>query len=201
MAEDRDFVPYTDISELKKELEEMHGQKEISVKDLHDAVTKLTETMANMLGVFAASAEQLKLEEKEYESEKRKHDTIIAKLDKLIDQNKTIAEGMVAIVELVKEKFPKKDGQISKADEEEPAFARPELRQFMEQPEFNPAPQPAPRAMPAMPPVSSPSFAQQNFGLPPMEPAPMPDLDFPEEPFPAAQETKKKSLFSGMFKK
>ena len=201
MAEDHEFVPYKDISDLKRELEGIHGQKEISAKDLHDAVTKLTETMGNMLGVFAASAEQLKLEEKECESENRKHDTIISKLDKLIDQNKTIAEGMVAIVELVKEKFPQKEGQMFKADEEEPAFARPEPRPFMKQPEFKPVPQPAPRAMPAMPPVSSPSFAQQNFGLPPMEPTPMPDLDFPEEPFPVNEEPKKKSLFGGMFKK
>ena len=201
MAEDPEFAPYKDISDLKRELEVIKDRREVSTKDLHDAVRKLTDTMDNMLGVFAAAAEQLKLEDREYEAENRKHETIISKLDKLIDQNKIIAEGMVAIVELVKEKFPQKEGQMFKADEPEPVFARPEPRLFMKQPEFRTAQQPAPRAMPAMPPVSSPSFAQPDFGLPPMEPAPMPDLDFPEEPFSAADEPKKKSLFGGMFKK
>src|SRR3989344_2194158 len=133
MAEDHEFVPYKDISSLKRELEGINERKDISAKDLHEAVMNLTRTMDNMLCVFAASAEQLKLEEKEYEAENRKHETIIIKLDKLIDQNKTIAEGMVAIVELVKEKFPQKEGQMFKADEEKPAFFRPEPRQFMRQ--------------------------------------------------------------------
>ena len=205
MAEDYEFVPYKDISDLKRELEGIKDRKEISTKDLHDAVRKLTDTMSNMLGVFAAAAEQMKLEEKEYEAENRKHETIISKLEKLIDQNKIIAEGMVAIVELVKEKFPQKEGQMFKEDEEEQSFSRPEPkpepRPFMKQQEFRQVPQPAPRAMQAMPPVSSPSFAQQDFGLPPMEPVPMPDLDFPEEPFPPAEESTKKRLFGGMFKK
>ncbi len=202
MAEDYEFVPYKDISDLKRELEGIKDKKEISPRDLHDAVRKLTDTMGNMLGIFAAAAEQLKLEEKEYETENRKHDTIISRLDKLIDQNKTIAEGLVAIVELVKEKFPQKEKEESmfRADEEEPAFAPKPQPQTFRQPEFKPSTVQQ-NPMPAMPPVSSPSFARPDFGLPPMEPTPMPDLDFPEEPFPSAEESKKKSLFGGMFKK
>jgi hypothetical protein len=205
MAEDHEFVQYQDISDLKRELEGIQEKKEVSAKDLHEAVRKLTETMGNMLGVFAASAEQLKLEEKEYQSENREHEAIISKLDKIIDQNKTIAEGMVAIVELVKEKFPQKEKEESMFSPEgtAPAFAmpepKPEPRLFMKQ-EFKPAPQSAPGAMHTMQPMSSPSFAQQDFGLPPMEPAPMPDLDLPDEPFPG-EEPKKKRLFGGMFKK
>ena len=200
MGEDHEFIPYKDISDLKKELEGMQDKKEISSKDLHEAVRKLTGTMDNLLGVFAAAAEQLKLEDKEYDAESKKHETIISKLDKLIDQNKTIAEGMVAIVELVKEKFPQKEEPMFKPDEAEQVFAKPEPRPLMRQPEFKPA-QPAPRAMPAAPPVSSPSFASPDFGMPPMEPAPMPDMDFPEEPFATDEGPKKKSLFGGMFKK
>ena len=103
--EDYDLVPYKDISELKKELEGMKGKKELPTKDIYDAVQKLAQTMTDMLEVFGAAAEQMKIEEREYESEAKKHEVIISKLDKLIDQNKTIAEGMVAIVEMVKEKI------------------------------------------------------------------------------------------------
>src|SRR3989338_8079255 len=124
MADEYEFVPYKDISELKRELEGVKDKKDISGRDIHGAVTKLTDTMNDMLGIFAGAAEQLKLEESEYESENRKHDAIIAKLEKLIDQNKTIAEGMLAIVDLVKEKFPEneKGGEIFTKDEE-PSFA------------------------------------------------------------------------------
>ena len=103
--EDYGVVPYKDISELKKELEGMQDKRDVSPKELYDAVHKLANAMSDMLEVFGAAAEQLKLEEKEYELEAKKHEMIISKLDKLIDQNKTIAEGMVAIVEMVKEKF------------------------------------------------------------------------------------------------
>ena len=116
MDDDYGLVPYKDISELKKELEGMQDKKEISTKEMYDAVHKLANAMSDMLGVFGAAAEQLKLEEREYESESKKHETIISKLDKLIDQNKTIAEGMVAIVEMVKEKF-------GSAEKEESMFA------------------------------------------------------------------------------
>jgi len=211
MADEYEFVPYKDISELKRELEGVKDKKDISGRDIHGAVTKLTDTMNDMLGIFAGAAEQLKLEESEYESENRKHDAIIAKLEKLIDQNKTIAEGMLAIVDLVKEKFPEneKGGEIFTKDEE-PSFApepkaEEEPKQFVRQ-EWKQSPQ-APRpmlqmqtAMPQMPSLTFGApldeFASQ---LPPMEPAPMPDLDLPEEPFPM-EEPKKKGLF-GVFKK
>ncbi|MBI2659339.1 hypothetical protein HYX05_04555, partial [Candidatus Woesearchaeota archaeon] len=56
---------------------------------------KLTQTITDMLEVFGAATEQMKLDEREYESEAKKHEMIITKLDKLIEQNRTIAEGMV----------------------------------------------------------------------------------------------------------
>src|SRR3989344_7966366 len=99
------FVSYENISDLRKELENIQDKKDVSPKNLYEAVHKLSDTVSGMLEVFGAAAEQMKLEDKGYEAEARKHETIISKLDKLIDQNKTIAEGMVAIVELVKEKM------------------------------------------------------------------------------------------------
>lgn len=201
MAEEDDLVPYKDISDLKKELEGMKGRKDISVKELYDAVQKLAQTMTDILEVFGAAAEQMKLEEREYESEARKHEMIISKLDKLIDQNKTIAEGMVAIVEMVKEKI------VAPAKEREESMfkPRPEPRPFMKPPEWQPRPEPMmPRAQPMMAP---PQMAHQpmpppDFGMqmPPMQPMPLPDLDFPEESFGLEEEPKKKGLF-GLFKK
>src|SRR3989338_3895365 len=103
MAEE-EFIPYKDISELNKELQGM-GRKDISNKELHEAVQRLTQTISGMLEVFGAAAEQMKLEEREYEMEARKHEMIASKLDKVIEQNRTIAEAMVGIVDMVKERI------------------------------------------------------------------------------------------------
>lgn len=206
--EEDGFVPYKDISELKKEFDEMKGRKDIPAKELYDAIQKLAQTMADMLEVFGAAAEQMKLEEREYEAEARKHEMIISKLDKLIDQNKTIAEGMIAIVDMVKERLP-----APAKEKEEPLFKpAPEPRAFKPQPEWQPKPEPMmPRAPPLMAPpqMATPTMTATmpppDFGMqmPPMQPTPspeLPDLNFPEEPFPLEEEPKKKGLF-GMFKK
>ena len=206
MDEEDYLVPYKDITELKKELEEIQGKKDISIKDIHEAVVKLAHALTDMLEVFGAATEQMQFEEKEYESNTRKHEMIIAKLDKLIDQNKTIAEAMVGVVEVVKEKL----GAVK--EREESFFKpKPEPKPFMRpQTEWQPKPeQMMPRAQPMMqqmePPMPSPipmpSFGMQQ--MPPMQPEPspeLPDFDFPEEPSGLEEEPKKKGLF-GMFKK
>lgn len=211
MAEE-DLVSYKDISELKKELEGMKGKKDVSVKELYDAVQRLAQTMTDMLEVFGAAAEQMQLEEQSNESIAKKHEMIVSKLDKLIDQNKTIAEGMVAIVDMVKEKIiaPAKEREtpMFKPQKEEPLFKpMPEPRPFMKPTEWQPRPEPVQRTQPLMmaPPqmVSSmpnpmppPDFGMQ---MPPMQPTPSADLDFPELDL-GEEEPKKKGLF-GMFKK
>ena len=219
MAEE-DFIQYKDISELKKELEGMKGKKDISAKELSESVQKLAQTMADMLEVFGAAAEQMQLEEKEHESDARKHEMIISKLDKLIDQNKTIAEGMVAIVEMVKEKIvapaKEKEESMFMQPKEQSLFKPAQPRPFMRpQQEWQPRPEPIQRtqpmmappqmAAPAMPPPMASPMPSPDFGMqtPPMGPMPspeMPDLDFPEESFGLEEEPKKKGIF-GMFKK
>lgn len=210
MAED-DVVQYKDISELRKEFDVMKGKKDIPAKELYEAVQKLTQTVTGMLNIFSAATEQMKLEEREYESDARKHEMIISKLDKLIDQNKTIAEGMVAVVEMVKEKIvaPAREQQQMFTPKEESLFKPTPPRAFMRQQEWQPKPEPIQRAQPMMAPpqMASPSTTlnMPDFGMqmPPMQPEPspeLPDLDFPEEPLGLEEEPKKKGIF-GMFKK
>ena len=209
-----ELVPYKDISDLKKELEGMKGRKDISAKELYDGVQKLAQTMTDMLEVFGAAAEQMKLEEQSYESSAKKHEMIVSKLDKLIDQNKTIAEGMVAIVEMVKEKIvapaKEKEESMFRPQREEQLFKpAPQPRPFMRpQQEWQPRPEPVQRTQPMMTPpqmatpqMGPPMASAPDFGMqmPPMEPTQSPDLDFPDLGL-DEEEPKKKGLF-GMFKK
>ncbi|MEK6946680.1 MAG: hypothetical protein AABX32_03670 [Nanoarchaeota archaeon] len=227
MAEgDDSFVSYKNISDLKRELETIQDRKDVSPKELYEAVHRLADTVSGMLEVFGAAAEQMKLEDKGYEAEAKKHENIISKLDKLIDQNKTIAEGMVAIVELVKEKLssmekedysPVKEDAAPMFKPEPKSFSKPEWKpdtsmqrpqpmgsvappsfQQMSQPNFQMTPQISPPMSPTNLAPPSTDFGMQ---LPPMQPAPMPDLDFPDEPFPLDDDTQKKKGLFGMFKK
>ncbi|MBI4143318.1 hypothetical protein HY487_00375, partial [Candidatus Woesearchaeota archaeon] len=131
---------YKYISDIKKGLSAMKG-KDVSAKELHDEIQKLNTTINDMLEVFGAAAEQMKLEEQGYEASAKKHEMIVSKLDKIIDQNKTIAEGMVAIVDMVKEKM------IAPAKEE---MRRSEPRPLFRQPEWQPKPEPMQRTQPIM---------------------------------------------------
>ena len=226
--EEDELVSYKDISELKKELEGMKGKKDISTKELYDAVGKLAQTISDMLEIFGAAAEQMRLEDKGFEAEAKKHEAIISKLDKILDQNKTIAEGMVAIVEMVKQKIvepakereellfkPAKEKEELFKPQPEPALFKPMQQEWQRQEPMmqrtqrvmqgHMMPQPMPPPSMTMPPA--PSMQSSDFGMemPPMEPTPSPDLDmpgldFPEEPLGFGEEPKKKGLF-GMFKK
>ena len=138
------------------------------------------------------------------------------KLDKLLDQNKTIAEGMVALVELVNKKMAdtgKKREEFFKPKDEAFFKPRPEPKpidsgSFMKPQQQEWQPQPVERAQSAMMPPMAPQQMTMQFmrppdsemQMPPMEPAPPPELDLPEEPFSLDEEPKKKGLF-GMFKK
>ena len=208
MAEEEiDF--YKDISDLKRDLEGLKIKKDISNKDLYDAVQKLGQTITDMLEVFAAAADQMQLEEKSYDMQAKKQDMVASKLDKLIEQNKTIAEGMVAIVDLVKDKLTFAEGKEEVEEEQmfKPA-PQPSPNLFMprQQPQWQPQPQmPRPMMAPPIPntPIAQPQMPELT--MPPMEPEPMPNFDFPEEPPSPLEEQlkgepKKKGLF-GMFKK
>jgi hypothetical protein len=179
--------------------------------------------MSDMLDVFGAAAEQMRQEEKDYGADTKKHDLILAKLDRVIEQNKTIAEGMVSVVEMVKEKLvmPAKEEQMFKAPEPKPfrpmewqpkqefkprQMPQPSMAQLSQQaqPSFNPASFTPPLNPPSFaqtptPPLNPPNLPPPDFGMPSLQPAPEPDLDFPEEPL-LEEEPKKKGLF-GMFKK
>ena len=208
MAEESE-VQYKDISELRKDLNTMKTRREMPATELYQTVQSMAKTMSDMLEIFVAAAEQMKQEEKWDASEAKKHELILSKLDKIANQNKTIAEGMVSLVEMVKGEVPSpKEESLFK-----PESTKPQENPFMKpQPDWQPRPerrQPMPQQMPSFSQQPMPNFAPPNltppipppdFGMPSLEPSPEPDLDFPEEPLPFEEEPKKKGIF-GMFKK
>ncbi len=113
-----EIMPYREIVKLKKELEELRDKAgEAPSKDLLKSMDNLTNNMGSMLDMFKAAAEEMKLEEAapskvDFKPVLDKLDEIATKLDEMSDkveetlsENKTIAEGLVAVSDSMEEKF------------------------------------------------------------------------------------------------
>src|SRR3989344_6637372 len=98
MSEDED---YKDITQLKAEIK----SNQVSIKQLYDSIGNLSKLLEDMFSMFKNASEQMKLEESMAEERKKAHEEILKKLDEIIEQNKTIATGMVDVSDIVKEKL------------------------------------------------------------------------------------------------
>ena len=183
MEEDYNFMPYKDISQLKKDLDSMRGKKDISTKELYDSIQKLAQTMNDIIDVFGAAAEQMKLEDKEYESDAKKHEIILSKIDKLMDQNKTIAEGMVAIVDAMKKTTQQKEPDSIFRQERQQTEPNPFMRYNSSQ-QYNGGQQQMPSMNPMSmgsmnqisPPINPPASFNPQISMGSMNPQPMPSM-------------------------
>ena len=108
-----EIMPYKEIVELKKQIAELQRKTgDISSKGLLESMAALTNSMNSMLQLFSSAAEEMKLEEKTESELSEQIAPLIDKVDRLEEQNKTIAEGLVAIADMVKEfKKERKTGE------------------------------------------------------------------------------------------
>ncbi|MBN4049131.1 hypothetical protein JYT91_00770 [archaeon AH-315-M20] len=179
MVEDEpyDLLPHHEIEELKRQVEELKTRSDkSSSREIVNSLEQLTKSMDAMLRLFTDAARGVKGEEKE-------HSIIVERLDAVIDQNKTIAEGMVAVSDMVKD-FVEKQGY-------RPAPApRPVPRSQFPRPSFQPPQAPEPDFQ------HPPSFSPQ-----PNEPRPQGPVAMPAIPFPGLEEKPKKKGIFGRLKK
>ena len=150
---------------MKKSLEELKTKTDKSSSaQLLNSMTYLTKSMDTMLKLFQNAAEDIDTDED--------HSSINEKLDKIIEQNKVIADGMVAISGMVKDFAEKQKNPESTPQQSfqppgpepnfppkpEPNFQSPpnieaELNELPspQQLEHPPKPSSGPIAMPSMP--------------------------------------------------
>jgi hypothetical protein len=175
-----DLMPHRQINEIKAQIAQLKAmQDRASPKELIASMDSLTNSITSMLNLFQKAAQELKYEIKEEQLASGK-ESVNEKLDKIIDQNRIIANGMIAVSDMVKD-------FSSKRKTPTPARMPAQFKQQMpvpppnfQQPVFNPQSSPQPNFNPA------PPMFDQN---------PMPDLEPPK-----FDEPKKKGLF-GMFQK
>lgn len=189
MADDDsyDLLPHRQINELKGLVQDLKNKVDrASPKELIDSMDSLTKSIDSLMGLFRQAADEMRYEEKEeIMSGGSEHKAINEKLDRILEQNKIIADSMVAVSNMVRDFAGKQRKQQT--------TQAPKQQQFQTQPGF----QPSMRA-----PTFQPSSQQLQFSTPMPPRAQMPAPGFMEEPpLPDFEEEPRKKGLFGMFKK
>ncbi len=199
MAEDDSYeiMPYKEIVELKKQIAELQQKTgDTSSKELLNSMAALTKSMNNMLNLFSSAAEEMKLEEKTESELSQKIAPLIEKVDNLEKQNKTIAEGLVAVADMMEDI---KGERKPKSTKPSPTPPEPSFDEF---PPLEPPtpPGPLPRAPPRgpMPPPRMPGPPGRPMfppgAIPPRGPMPPPPDLGELRPLPDLEEPRKKGF-------
>lgn len=106
MAADEPYEirPYTDVVELKKQIADLErGAEDPVYRELFQSMDSLTKSMNNMMQLFSSAAEEMELEEKTGSELSQKIVPFTEDLNRLEEQNRTLAEGLVAIASMIKD--------------------------------------------------------------------------------------------------
>ena len=154
-------MPQSEISDLKKQMKKLQEGGSLDSNQLLQSMNNLTKGMDSMLQLFKTAAEEMRIEEQEEKALTREIQPMMDKLNEIIEQNKIIAEGMVALSDIVKEKYSVKE------TEEEPSQQAPSQ------------PPPVIPPLPGQPP--SMYEGQPNMNIPPVPKVPPvpPGSNFP----------------------
>ena len=193
--DDYDLLPHQEIEELKRQVQELKTRSDkSSSQEIVKALEQLTRSMDSMLRLFTEAAHEVKGSDKE-------HEQIVDKLDEVIEQNKTIAEGMVAVSDMVRDFVEKQKYRPVPVPRPmprpnypmpgpEPDFPEPRFQGPMQEPDFS---------KPGFGPEFDEPMQPQRFNEPgPQGPVPMPSIPFSD--FDLGEKPKKKGIF-GRLKK
>lgn len=157
--DDFELLSHKDITTLKKELNRLKEKPQGGKDSLQDSIENLADTISDMMDMFRDAAQSYKAEEAEEIVLSKKIEPISRKLDLLLEENRKIASGIVALADLIREGM---------ADKE-----RPEKKIHMAPPQPKPAMALPPRpgyGMPPPPGVMPPP--PPRIGMPPPMPPP-----------------------------
>jgi hypothetical protein len=182
MADDTsDVQPYYEVSELKRQMKKLQERDSVNPDQLLTSMNNVTKGIDSMLQLFKIAVDEMKLEEQEEKTFNTQIQPIVEKLDEIIEQNKIIAEGMVAISDLIKERLPDKKAEPIIEEQKFPKMSPQRMPPMQQQ------------SMPRMPPQGQMGFPPPPGGMPqmpnipPLMPPPdmqstMPPSDMPFPP-------------------
>tara|TARA_Y100000310_G_scaffold144031_1_gene143367 strand:- start:6605 stop:7144 length:540 start_codon:yes stop_codon:yes gene_type:complete len=178
MRDDYELLPQRDIVKLKRELDELK-RNELSSKVSDEDIKQLNNNLRELIEIIRVSSNEMKFEETDLYSQKLS--LVNKKLDKLMYENKEIAEGIVVVADLIKKAAPSHHAMHHPAAPRQQPIGAPGQ------------PEPMPPKL-SQPPIPPPLGLPQGIPTPggrPVALMPMPHVEKPQ----------KKGLFGGMFKK
>lgn len=101
---DYEIMPHDKIEALRNELTRLKGERkttEPQSRDVLEAMQNLTETLDHFMELFQAAIEEMKIEEREEELIVTELRPLHEKLDQILDQNQKIAQGIVAVADML----------------------------------------------------------------------------------------------------
>jgi hypothetical protein len=152
--DDYEILPHKEISELRGELTKLKEGNYGSSVSVHSSVDTLQTSINSLLDIFKEASRSMQEETDHHSQSGKRMDELMDKMDTMLEQNEKIAEGIVAIADMIKE---------AKAPAREPS-SKPTMPPMADMPPPMP-PQgmqnmpPPPRAMgraPPPPPMSMP---------------------------------------------
>jgi chromosome segregation ATPase len=130
--DDYEILPHKEISDLKKQIEAYRKGPPSSAQNSMD---KLTDSMNTLITIFREASTSMSIEDKEKDILTTQIAPLSENVDKLLDQNKKIAEGIVALADMIKDLQDSMDELAKKqASQQQPQqmFQRqPQMQQQM----------------------------------------------------------------------
>lgn len=171
MDENYELLPQKEIQELKEELRKLKEFEITPSKKMQVSMVELNQKLDKLLAVFEEATTSLELEEGGL-SFKDKMKPVIDRMNKILEQNSEIAQGIVAVADLVKDLREDMGKGVSiKEPELGPPPAAPMPAQRFGPPGMPPpgraSPMPTMGAPPGMPPpgMPPPPPRKRRFGL------------------------------------
>ena len=162
--DDYDLLPHRQINELRGLVQDLKNKVDrASPKELIDSMDALTKSIDSLIALLKQAADEMRYEEKEeILSGGSEHKAINEKLDRILEQNKIIADGMVAVSNMVRD-FAGKQRKQQAAPAPKPQQFQPSFQPSMRAPSFpQPGFQPQFNApMPPRPQMPSPGFIEE----------------------------------------
>lgn len=138
---DFELMPHEKIEALRSELARLKGERVHN--DPSEAMLKLTETLEHFTELLQGAINEMKLEEREEELIATELRPLHDKIEQVLDQNQKIAQGVVAIADMLSRELPMLKRPSFSLESPPPLFgAGSEL-----------GPPPATRQMPLPPPL------------------------------------------------
>lgn len=161
-GEEYEILPEKAVSALREEVRKAKEFEIMPTKQLHVSLNELNSKLDRLLTIFDAASKEIKLEEGGL-SFQEKMRPLIEKMNKILEQNSEIAEGIVALADMVKDFREELETKGITVTEKKQGGTQPEVPLFAQSqmPTFEP--KPFAQRMPAPPPVEAPMIAPPPF--------------------------------------